>query len=263
MAAGKKNRMQKLPAYCRWLLPVAGLISGCCFEYWLYYPDTLSMIFYALPWILFSLYSFPPFRLKNRGIPGVLCDAGGSHVFTSLLIINSCSFAMQQTTQPLWLLIVGIWSFCYGLRGILWHQYSDRENDLTAGLHTVAVRIPPDQFRQPEAIIFLTELLATLCLFLYLGNLWIILAYCFYWILCFLRYRFLNLIPVVILSKPKSAIQILQLDYFQCLFPLTLLVYASFQNKYNLLPLAFHLLLFSNTIRHIFTDLKKIYKTRS
>lgn len=58
--AGKKNRMQNLPAYYRWLLPVAGLLSGLFFEYVLYYPDTRSMIFYAVPWVLFSLYSFPP-----------------------------------------------------------------------------------------------------------------------------------------------------------------------------------------------------------
>lgn len=175
-------------------------------------------------------------------------------------MISSTCFAMHERVPPLWMFAIGVWSFCYGLRGILWHQYTDRVNDQRAGLQTVAVRIPPHKFKRIEAGLFVTELLATLGIFLYLGNPWVIGVYLCYLLLCFLRYRFLKLAPVVVLSKPDTPIQILQLDYFQCLFPLTLLVCAAVQNIYNLLPLAFHLLLFHGTLRRIFADLKLIYK---
>ncbi|HEX7756100.1 MAG TPA: UbiA family prenyltransferase [Niabella sp.] len=256
--AGKKNRMLNLPVYCRWLLPLLGLLSGLFFEYTVYYPDTVSMILYLVPWLLFSLYSFPPFRFKNRGIAGILCDAGGSHVFTTLLMVSSITFIMSQPIDRVWLTLTGIWALCYGLRGILWHQYADRENDIHSGLRTVATQTPPGRFRLTETIIFTIELLATLGIFLYLANPWIIIAYMFYVLLCFLRSRFLGQQPVVVLSNHNAPLQILQLDYFQCIFPLTLLIYATIIDRDNLLPLVFHLVFFPATPIRMIKDLKKI-----
>ncbi|ANH82034.1 hypothetical protein A8C56_14585 [Niabella ginsenosidivorans] len=259
--AGKKNRMQHLPVYCRWLLPLLCLLLGLFFEYTIYYPDTISMILYLVPWVLFSLYSFPPFRLKNHGLPGILCDAGGSHVFTSLLMISSMSFAMNRPIDIAWLTLTGIWALCYGLRGILWHQYTDRENDIRSGLNTVATRIPPQKFRPLETTIFLIELLVTLGIFLYLSNLWIIIAYAFYVLLCFLRSRFLGQRPVVILTSGNMPVQILQLDYFQCIFPVTLLICATITDRDNLLPLTVHLVLFPDTLIRMVKDLKAVLYT--
>ena len=88
----------------------------------------LSLIFYLAAYLAFSLYSISPFRFKNRGVLGVIADASGAHLFPSLFVASSMMHNMHISIDPYWLVIVGVWSFAYGLRGILWHQFWDREN---------------------------------------------------------------------------------------------------------------------------------------
>lgn len=260
IAAGKENRVQNSTSLVKWGIPVLCLLLGALFMFSVYYPDKWSMVFYAMPWLLFSLYSFPPFRLKTKGFWGVLCDAGGSHVFTTLLMISSVSFIMNKPVDPIWLTIAGAWAFCYGLRGILWHQFTDRENDLQSNTKTFATRTSPGKFIFFENVLFTIEVAATAGIFIYLNNPWILITYIFYIFLCLLRKRYLQKQPVLILGSKNHPIQILQLDYFQSIFPLTLLAFASFINKDDLLPLIFHLLLFPVTIIRIFKDIARIVR---
>jgi hypothetical protein len=39
-----------------------------------------------------------------------------------------------------WLLIIGLWSLCYGLRGIVWHQIVDAQADRLSNTGTFVAR---------------------------------------------------------------------------------------------------------------------------
>lgn len=243
IASGKSNRVQQIPKQYRWIIPGICVILGFVFGYFLY-PDILSCFLYLLSWIVFSLYSIKPVRLKNRGILGVLADGCGSHVFTSLLMVASMSYITNQQIDWIWFTAVGIWAFTYGLRGILWHQFSDRENDLKVNLNTYASKINPEDFKTRSKLLIYTELCA-LAVMLYKTNLAIaIIGLFIYLILLFLRYKINKTQIITILKSNDQPFQILMADYYQMVFPLSLLLAASINNNLNLLVLAVHIFLF-------------------
>jgi 4-hydroxybenzoate polyprenyltransferase len=251
--SGKKNRMQHVRPEMRWLIPICCLIIGLLFEYY-YYPDLLSCLLYLGSWIAFSLYSINPFRFKNKGILGVFADASGSHLFTSLLMVASISFLNRQEVNWMWFIAVGVWSFCYGLRGILWHQFVDRENDIEAKVNTYAIKIQPHDFIYKSRAIFITEILA-LGFMLYTLNLGITLyALLLYLILVFVRWKVYNSQIILILTNKNRSFQILMGDYYQTFFPLAILLYATFQNSFNSLVLIGHILLFPYPIMAMMID---------
>lgn len=257
LAAGKTNRMAGLPAFLRWLLPIGCIIIGVCFIIFFYYPHFLSCLFYTAPWVLFSLYSFKPFRLKNRGLFGVLADAGGSHIFTSLLIISSLTFFSGEKINVAWLVLVGIWALCYGMRGILWHQFTDRQNDIKSGIETFATKRNPHNFIIAEYIIIAIEIACLLCIIALLFNIYVIVAFLLYIILAILRHKKLYLQPVAITTS-NTPFQILLLDFMQVFFPLSLLLYATVTQQNGWVVLVMHLILFPVKSVQVLKDVKKI-----
>lgn len=243
LASGKSNRVQQIPKQYRWIIPGVCVLLGFVFGYFIY-PDILSCFLYLLSWIVFSLYSIKPIRLKNRGILGVLADGCGSHVFTSLLMVASMSYMTNQQIDWVWFTAVGIWALTYGLRGILWHQFADRENDLKVNLHTYASKINPKEFKTKSIFLIVTELTA-LAVMLYKINLVIvIIGLILYFILLFLRHKINKTQIITILKYDDQPFQILMADYYQMFFPLSLLVSASVTNNLNLIILAVHIFLF-------------------
>src|SRR5690606_33267869 len=107
--SGKSNRMAKLPRRYRWLIPILCIGIGTGFVYF-YSSDTLSTILYLLPWITFSLYSFKPVRLKQRGFWGVIADACGAHVFIGLLMVSYITYVSNDSLDILWFSGIGLWS---------------------------------------------------------------------------------------------------------------------------------------------------------
>ena len=253
LAAGKNNKMAKFPEKYRWIIPAICILLGSFFFY-LYLPDKLSAYIYILPWISFSLYSFKPFRLKERGIWGLFADASGAHLFIGLLMVSSISFFSDQPVDPTWFSLVGAWSLLFGLRGILWHQYYDRENDLRAGVNTFATKTSPKQFKKYEKILLGLELLAfggmVLKISLSLLTLFLIL----YLILVFFRYKIMGHKLVIVLNPKNSALQILMLDFYQVFFPLGVLIYIAYTQKFGWALLIIHLILFPRKLINIFND---------
>lgn len=243
LASGKSNRVQQVPKQYRWIIPAMCILLGFVFGYFLY-PDILSCFLYLLSWIVFSLYSIKPVRLKNRGILGVLADGCGSHVFTSLLMVASMSYVTQQAIDWTWFTAVGIWALTYGLRGILWHQFSDRENDIKVNLNTYASKIDPAKFKKNSRFLIIIELIA-LAIMLYKINLLLaVIGLALYLLLLFLRYKLNKTQIITIIKSNDQPFQILMADYYQMLFPISLLIAASFQNSFNLVVLAIHIVLF-------------------
>lgn len=243
IASGKSNRVQQIPKQYRWIIPGICVLLGFVFGYFLY-PDILSCFLYLLSWIVFSLYSIKPVRLKNRGIWGVLADGCGSHVFTSLLMVASMSYMTNQQIDWVWFSAVGIWALTYGLRGILWHQFSDRENDLKVNLNTYASKINPDEFKNKSKLLIYTELTALAVMLYKIDLLIAIIGLMIYLLLIFLRYKINKTQIIIILKSNDQPFQILMADYYQMLFPLSLLVAASYMDYLNISVLAVHIFLF-------------------
>lgn len=109
-----------------------------------YFPvDWASLGLLAAEFMLFILYSVPPFRLKERGMSGLMADALYAHVNPALLAAYTFHLLTNRVYGHLaWFMVtLGGWQFFLGLRNILLHQITDLDNDRAAGTVTFAVRI--------------------------------------------------------------------------------------------------------------------------
>jgi hypothetical protein len=241
LLCGKRNRMVGVPRRLRWILPVACLLMGAPFLYVLW-PDWLSMILYPMPCIAFSLYSFEPFRLKRRGIWGVLADASGAHLFPSLYILSAMSFYTAGRVNWLWFGAVAVWSLCYGLRGILWHQFRDRDNDMKAGVNTFASG--RDGIRREGRLIFLVEILALSTMLYEIGQPLCMFFLGLYLLLVVMRSRILGRQVILVQADEHRKFQILMMDYYQLFLPLALLAVACGMETSAIVVLVVHVLFF-------------------
>lgn len=260
LASGKSNRIQAVPIKLRWMIPAACVIMGLLFGYFLY-PDILSCLLYSLSWIAFSLYSIRPVRLKNRGIWGVFADACGSHVFTSLLMVSGISSFTHQHINWIWFTAVGIWALCYGLRGILWHQFVDRENDIKVNLNTYASKVNPVKFKSKALMIALVEFSAVAVIIFQIQQINTVIALILYFFLLFIRYRKLNHKVILILTPENKPFQILMADYYQVFLPLSLLLTAIFIDELNIIILLIHIILFPHKLKHVCLDYARFTKS--
>jgi 4-hydroxybenzoate polyprenyltransferase len=137
--SGKRNRLARLsPAAVRLLFAlVAG--TGLAFL-WTWRGTPGAAAAYLGSWVVFTLYSAPPARLKTRGLPGVLADASGASLLPAVLAALLAARAAGLAPDPLWLAAVAAWALGWGLRGILWHQLADLESDRLGSVRTFAHR---------------------------------------------------------------------------------------------------------------------------
>jgi len=254
LAAGKTNRMAKMATGYRWIIPSFCIATGISFELF-FLKDNLSRLLYLMPWISFSLYSFPPVRLKKRGVWGVFADACGSHLFISLLIVSSVSEFTGTAVDWFWFTAVGAWSFFYGLRGILWHQFTDRNNDLKVNLKTLATQVDPNSFATVSMILFSVECLAFIFMMIRLSILLVVIFLILYLLLVFIRYRKWNQRIVLIVAPDYLPYQIFMVDYYQLFFPVSLLIFAAYTQPKAWIVLVIHTFLFNATIRKAIRDL--------
>lgn len=242
IASGKSNRLERFSPLKRKLILGASIfvsILFCCF----FINDWLSLTFYLLAYLAFSLYSIPPFRFKNRGVLGVMCDASGAHLFPSLFIVASISHRLGMEIDPLWIGLIGIWAFSYGLRGILWHQFWDRENDLSINHHTFATQTNVSSIKPVEKMITAIEITALLLILSTLGKLWPFLALFFYLIML-IGYRRRLRYQVVLILSGNPPWHILMSDYYEFLLPFALILSCSIQYPWCLVLVLFHLVFF-------------------
>ena len=135
--AEKSNRMQGKS----WLQVVSIILALQALAWlpWLVLPANrwnLSLI--GLQELLLTVYAAPPLRLKERVLPGVLTDALYAYTVPVLITWTTWSHIGSMRPRPLLLAALIPWSLCIGLRGILYHQYLDVENDVRSGVRTFA-----------------------------------------------------------------------------------------------------------------------------
>jgi 4-hydroxybenzoate polyprenyltransferase len=137
--AGKKNSMAHRPIWQRATILGIILIVGWSPALWVNYTIMASVIL-ALDFLLPTIYSVPPIRLKERGVLGILSDAFAAHLLPTLFLASLLIFDLPAVSLFHWgvVAVMAGWYMCVGLRGIITHQILDREADLASGVVTLA-----------------------------------------------------------------------------------------------------------------------------
>ncbi len=242
---GKSNYMAGLHPAVRWVLPLAALAAGAACSTYIY-PDTRSLLFYSLIVVSISLYSFKPARLKERGLWGVLSCGAAEHLFPSLFCASFIAGQTEPAANMLWAIFP--MTLLYGIRGILWHQFQDRANDIQAGINTFAARVNPAGFVAAERWLLLAECVS-LAAFLYvLADPVPVIFMAAYFILVAFRYRVYGNKPIIILAPENRHYQVLLNDYYQVFLPVSLLISMAIADPYAWFVLIAHILLFPGKI---------------
>lgn len=259
LASGKTNRIAKIPSRFRWLLPALCLLAGLGFTY-TFLEDKLTVFLYLMAWISFSLYSIPPVRLKKRAGWGLLADACGAHLFTSLFMVAGVSYFTNQNINWVWFASVGIWSLAYGLRGILWHQFSDRENDINSGINTFATRVNPKNFNKKAIALVTIEIVAFASMLITNFHVLNIVFLLVYLVMIFDRERKFSMKIVTVISPKDQPYQILMGEFYQVFFPLALLISAAIVDPMIWIILVLHVMLFPVNILLVVRNIAELVR---
>jgi hypothetical protein len=253
LEAGKRNA---LAGRSRWTVAMLFALSagaGSLFA-WLWRHDTPLLVCYLATWLSFSLYSLPVFRFKERGAAGVLCDAAGEQLFPALVAVFLACRGAQRAVSVAWVASVAVWALAYGLRGIIWHQLTDVDNDRVAGFQTFARRHPRAAPVIGTFVVFPIELGALAAMLWQIGSAWPLAFLVLYALYAVRSARRWQTTPVIVVPKPRFFIVLHQ--FYSDLFPVALLITASVRDRRVLIILAVHLLLFPRRVVHAIRRLR-------
>lgn len=248
VAAGKPNRQLAYPRGPVLALLGSTIAAGSVIA-WSWRGEPLLVASYAGSWLVYSLYSLPPVRLKAHGLAGVLCDAAGAHLFPALTAILLVSGSHRL--DRVWMAAAAVWAFAYGLRGIVWHQLADYRCDVRAGVQTFAARWPAAAVRLGAFVAFPAELVALAILLRRIAEPLPLVALGFYAVLLAARVR-VGLTLVVVMPKPHC-ISVLQ-EYYDVFLPVALLLGAAERDWHALVLLAAFIGLFLNGLSRVVRD---------
>jgi hypothetical protein len=253
--AGKFNRMAGRPVWQMTVLVTAPLCAAVFFIL-LWRDDILLVGAYLCSWLAFSVYSLPPFRLKSRGVLGVIADACGSHVFPALVAALLARRATGGPIDQVWTAAVAAWALGYGLRGILWHQLYDFEADRKAGVQTFVLT-----HSARAAVGF-----ARLALVIEIAGLAIVLwqiksplpplFLLIYTVFAILKSRIWNV--AIVIAEPCDRYSILGTEYYTLLFPFALLLSSALQYPADWVVLIAHSIVFRQPAVLFFREMRQL-----
>jgi 4-hydroxybenzoate polyprenyltransferase len=242
LARGKPNQMSGRPTWLPPLLWALTTALGWLAAIWLQ-PGTIALAIYAVNGLIFVLYSVRPIRLKTKGGPGVVADAAGAHTLPALFALISFSTASGTTVDPVWLMLAMTWSFTSGLRGILWHQLADQDNDRLSDGTTFVCRIGPAAAqRLGERIVFPIEVVSLAGIIWWCGSPLPIVLLAIDVAVAWLRQRHDQTALVVVETRPSY--QIALHEFSDTLLPLSLLAASMLNFPRDGVMLAVHLVVF-------------------
>jgi 4-hydroxybenzoate polyprenyltransferase len=252
-ACGKSNMMDKLKPGMRLLLLFISLglvLTAAAFIY----PNIYGVVFYLLIAVAISLYSFEPVRFKKRGIWGIISCASAEHFFPVLFSIAVITWYSNSKIDIYWLGAAGELSLIYGIRSILWHQFLDKENDVTSGICTFAANIEPVSFKKWSRTIIVAEWMALLAVLFYL-QLWLpVIFLLIYVAIILLRDKLFHSRIITVITPKESYFQLVMLDYYSLFFPISLLIYSAFKHPNDWIVLVIHLILFHKILWYNLKD---------
>ncbi|MEZ4804750.1 MAG: UbiA family prenyltransferase [Bacteroidia bacterium] len=247
--AGKYNRLSILRENKRVVFLLASIIL-ILLVLWFLHQQTISMIFYLSAFMSFTFYSLPPFRLKNKGLYGVIADAAGSQLFPTLFVISVLSAILRIDVQLFDVILVGIWSFSFGVRGILWHQFHDMENDIKSGNNPWVQKLGHVEIKLIGYALICLESLSLFFLIID-SKLYMILIFVgLYLVYMYLRYKRSNL-EIVLLKHSRNNFSIFLFEFYQVFLPISLLIVLIANSVQYLFLLVFHVLLFHSGIYNV------------
>lgn len=136
-AQGRTNTMASFNVFGRWMI-VCSLLGLGSFLWYYIYMDMIVITLLSIQIVCYFVYSFPPFRLKEKGGGGLIADAVYAHVLPAMLVIYAFAkvYAIPETIHAyVWLILIFYYGII-GVRNILMHQAKDFEADLNAGTVT-------------------------------------------------------------------------------------------------------------------------------
>jgi hypothetical protein len=257
-AAGKTNRLAKSSPISVILMITPPFAIGVLVSWW--WRTNFSLLFaYCAIWIIFSLYSLEPFRLKARGLLGVLADAFGAHVLPALIAVVLVFATVGRSVDKYWVTAVSLWALGYGLRGILWHQLSDAENDRISATPTFVQRASPQLAARIGNFVALPLELSGLAAFLWMlaAPLPLVALLLYAWLVYKRLKRFEMTIVIV---APKARYLLILQEYYDVFLPLSLLVTAAWRTQDAWIMLVLHCLVFPARWTAMLRDVWKMRK---
>lgn len=258
--AGKYNRLAGRGLTIPLLILALCLAAGSAFG-WYWRGDAVVLGVYAAGWICFIAYSLPPVRLKTTGLPGALCDAIGANVVPVSLSVLLVAGAFETTAPWYTLVPVCVWSLCFGLRGIIWHQLGDAEADRVAGVKSFVLSYGEEESRLfAHRFIYPAELIA---IALFLGQLPLpallavtvgLTLYALYTYERIIRFQMQSTIV-----KPRLRASLTMHEYYDVFLPVGLLLAGVFDTWMALVILAAHIVLFPARFLRVAADGVKLF----
>ncbi len=133
--AGKHNLVLKLKGVKVFMLFVISLLLAI--TPWFFLPvNHISAILLFFEVTLFTVYSIPVIRLKERKVLGLICDALYAHVVPASLLTTTLFMAASKKVDFLLVVIITLWQFLIGVRNMIIHQLNDIEVDKVSGVRT-------------------------------------------------------------------------------------------------------------------------------
>ena len=140
LAAGKKNSMARLSPIKRFGAVFLSIVPGIVVLFLVDF-GTAATVLLVLNYLLPTIYSAPPIRLKERGFLGIMADALGSHtvpaLFVAVAVMNVRPEAPEAGVLGYAVAVsAALWALFAGLRGIIVHQIADHRNDRRMNVDT-------------------------------------------------------------------------------------------------------------------------------
>lgn len=171
----------------------------------------VACFWFACLWAVHILYNVRPFRLKERGIAGVICIAAGEHLVPTWIAAGLVIDTSGRLPHWGWAVAATVWSVAIGMRSILWHQLKDAENDRQSGAGTFGSRFDSNVLcRLGERVVFPAEALSLGVLLAWPGipAIWqaLGLSSAIEW----LRWKYLGANPTVVAPRPNHRFALLE-----------------------------------------------------
>ena len=262
--AGKRNFAAVLPPWARPLTFL--LLSALAVTPWLKL-EVSEAVYWTLgaQALALILYSVPPFRFKERGLAGLLCDMSYGHINPLLItffVFLPPVYISRLKGWSLILVLLIIWAFFKGLRNILVHQIDDRKKDAKAGVRTFVHGYGPlpslpliHSFVLPIEFLLFTIFLIIL-LVSGLPLLWFFLAF-----LLMTAFKF-SIWKLSSLPRKQRWFKFLYFlnDFYEEWMPVALLCLLCLRETSYLWLLAIHLLLFPPFVLNLRKDLILVWR---
>jgi 4-hydroxybenzoate polyprenyltransferase len=221
-------------------------LGGAIAAFLCFRSNAPALLLYATNWIAFALYSVPPVRLKDRGLPGVFADACGGMLFPALW----SALLVDPEASRVFLAGLATWSLAFGLRGIIFHQLGDLTADRISGVQTMAVRLGEAKTRALLRFVVFPVEVGALGFVLWLGgSIFVIPLLTAYLLLQLVLWKWLRIRTVVSAPLPRSRIMLLK--YYQVWFPLTSVFALSLHDVTVLICIPLHAMLFPDTWKRL------------